>query len=237
MSESRFLWEIENLEEKKAIKEKQLKTIPEAKELKRLKEEIEGRQEEIRKLREELGWLVKDLKSKEDSLAVLMQKIQKAGLELYSGAINSPKELETAQKNIDIAKEKAAETEESILVLMDKIDNGEETVRRLLQQLEQAKGEFRCLKEAYDKRKSDLTVELNEITQRLEEMEKKIPPDRFKKYQELRRRYDDHRGIALLQKGICTGCHMTVSFDIIKLSKNRDQDIFCDNCGRMLLVD
>jgi len=237
LSSLRLFWEMQNLEEKKLNMEKQLKAIPEAKELKRLKEDIEGRQDEIRNLKDELSRLKKTLKEEEDGLSMLTDKIQKAGLELYSGEITNVKELEAAEKNINVTREKAARVEEKILELMDKIENGEERVRGLLKRLEEAKTQFRRLKEVYDNKKASLAQALNEIAEQLDDLERKVSPEHLAMYLELCRKFDDSKGVALLQKGVCSGCHMTVSFDLIKLSRSGSRDVFCDNCGRLLVVE
>jgi hypothetical protein len=50
LSNLKLLWEFQDLEQKKLILEKQLKSLPEFKDLKMLKKDIEVSQEEIRGL-------------------------------------------------------------------------------------------------------------------------------------------------------------------------------------------
>jgi len=237
LSKLKYLWEMQNLEEKRAGLEKELKRIPEAKELKALKEEIEKSQTEIRRQRDELGRVKKGLKVEEDNIAVLKDKLGKAQEELYSGETANAKELEASEKNITVIKEKVGQAEEMALNLMEKVEASEQDVTRLIEELEKMKTHFRELNKAYSEKKEKLTKGMQKLHSRRELLGTKITPDIMASYKKLCGKFDDKKGVAMLENGICSGCHVSVSFDLRRQARTTAEDIFCDNCGRLLLLE
>ncbi len=233
----RYLWDIQNMEQRKISIEKQLKGTPELKDLKILKEEIEKGQSGIRKVKAEQSLVKKELKEKEDYLTILKDKLEKADAELYSGEVTSSKELESMQKNLAVLKGKIGHTEETALTLMEKIENNEDEIRQLTKELEKKKTEFRSLNKNYQQKKEDLARSLTEIQTQKELLMKKIAPEILQSYYKLCEKFDDKKGVALLQNGICSGCHMSVSFDLRKQAKTKLEGVTCDNCSRLLLCE
>jgi hypothetical protein len=59
----------------------------------------------------------------------------------------------------------------------------------------------------------------------------------FERYRKLSGKFQDGKPLAVLEKGVCSGCHMGVSFDLLKKAKTDSHNLRCDNCGRMLFVE
>lgn len=237
MTTVKALLELEILQEKISGLEKQLKSIPEFKELKRLKQEIEECQVETVQLNQELASNKSNLKFVEESINLLKEKIGRANDELYSGNTANVKELEAAQKNIDRIKEKVEESEEHALKMMEDLDNNEKIFNELVEVLEKKKKEFRQLHKFYNDKKLELASALEEAAANKEALSKTIEPGLIEKYRLQGGNYSDGKAIARLNNGVCSGCHMTVSFDLRKQAKSKDLIITCDNCGRFLVVD
>jgi len=230
-----YLWEIQNLEENNRKIQQQIKSIPEYRELKELKAEIEAGQKEVHGLKKELDLVKKSIRFEEDTLAVFKEKIEKASEELYGGQISSAKELETAEKNVAKLRQQCTTVEEKILVIMEKADNQEKKIEKLIFALEDRKNAFKSLNSRYKITKGDFYNALTEITSRLDVIKGRVPPEALQMYQKHCSRFKDGKGIAALQGGICSGCNMSVSFDILKKVKDRS-DVKCDNCGRLLIM-
>ncbi len=230
-----YLWELQNLEENSRKIQEQMKSIPEYRELKELKTEIEAGQKEVHGLKQELETVKKSIRLEEDALAIIKDKIKKSSDELYGGQMTGAKELETAEKNIDKLNQQCGAAEDKILTIMETADNQENRIAKMTAALEERKNAFKNLNSRYKKTKEDLQNALAEITSRIEALKEKIPPDELEKYRKLCSRFKDSRAIAVLQGGICSGCNMGVSFDIRKKAKN-DSNVKCDNCGRLLII-
>lgn len=237
MTGIKALLELENLRDQISGLEKQLKSIPEFKELKKLKQEIEECQAEITKLRGELAGNKNNLKNVEDSINLLKDKISRADAELYSGHSANVKELEAAQKNIAQIREKVEESEEHAIKIMEILENNEQSFRQLMAVLEQKKQEFRRLHKFYNERKLELAGSLEEAEARKKVLEAAIEPELMEKYEKARARYSDGKPVAVLHNDVCSGCHMKVSFDLRRQAKSTDQSVYCDNCGRFLVID
>lgn len=236
MFDFRYLWELQSLEEQRQTAEKKLKSIPEFKELKQLKEEIEKGQEGVKTMKEEVTGTKRDLREIEDSIAVLKYKTEKADEELYSGQTTNTKELEIAQKNLQAIRQKTQEGEDRALRLMEVLEAHENRLNGLTDELEQKKKDFRLLNKFYNEKKVELAAIREDINARQELIREKIPPEVMEAYLKLCEKMPDRKGLARLEKGVCSGCHMTVSFDLLRQAKGKDA-VLCDNCGRMLLLE
>ncbi len=237
MTGIKHLWELQTLEEEKLDLERKARTFPEVRELKMLKADIEENQAKIQVMKDELVQIKRNLKQEESGIMLLKEKMEKASTQLYSGEITNAKELETAEKNMEINKEKVEEAEDRALVLMEQAEKAEEQIKQLLKDLDTKKGQFRELNKSYTERKAGLARALEEHEARNKKLVEKIDPQLMQKFCNLCGRFDDKKGVALLENGVCSGCHMSVSFDLLKQSKNKPKELMCDNCGRLLLVE
>lgn len=237
MSGIKNLWQIQNLEDARNHIERQLKRLPEVKDLKQLKKEIEFEQAQIQEMQEELNRVKKDLKSEEDKISVLKVKADRASLDLYSGDIKAARELEAAEKNIAVIRESIGQVEEQALVLMDTLEEKRKVARTIMQSLEERKKRFMGLNKQYRDKKEGFAREMEEIIQRIETLKHDTPPELLELYSRLCKKHDDGKGLAELQNAICSGCHMSVSFELLKQAKGGLENLFCDNCGRLLIIE
>lgn len=237
MDNMKDLWEIQVLEQEKAVMERKLKTIPEVKQLKKLKGEIEDEQYRIQGIRDELLSLKKKLRIEETSIAALKDKIAEANKLLYSGEITNTKELASAEKNIETYLEKARQTEEKEIEIMESMEAMEGNVSKLMKDLEEKKTLFRQINQGYVTQKTSIQKAIEEAASKIQILTDKIAPVIMQQYLTLCEKFDDKKGVALLTNGVCSGCHMGVSFDLIRQSRNPLAEIKCDNCGRMLVPE
>lgn len=230
-----LLWEYQCLEQKKVQFLKQSKAIPEIIELRSLKEQIENAQELIRNLSQKKETLKKALKTKESGVSLLKDKMSKAETELYGGNIQGSREIEAAQKNVSVIKEKIEEEEEEAFIELEKLEKIDSELEPLLKELQEKKNRFRKINQEYIDKKEEIVRESGEIKNRQEIIALKIDSDEWNEYHKLCKRYPDKTAIGVLDNGVCSGCHMTVSFEQLKKSKH-EPGIVCDNCGRWLLI-
>jgi predicted nucleic acid-binding Zn-ribbon protein len=158
-------------------------------------------------------------------------------VELYSGEVNNIKELEAAEKSLNAIKEKVDFYEERAIQLMEILENNDNGINRLMEELEAKKADFRRVNKYYNDRKLEMMNLLEDISRRKEILTRKIDPESMEFYLKLCRKNDNGQGMAIIQKGICSGCHMALSFDLLKKAKNDNVKIICDNCGRLLVTD
>lgn len=235
MKNPEMFWELQCLEVKRLNLLKQMKEMPETLQLRSLKTEIEEIQKNTRGLSEKADSLKKEIKRKESDLAILKEKIEKANAELYGTGSQVSRGLEAAEKNISIIKQKIETEEDITLRLMEELEQYNFEIKELLTILEEKKNSFRETNKTYIEKKQSISRELDEIKTLNEKYTARIDPEHLNYYYQLNKKFPDNTAIALLQNGVCSGCHMALSFYQLKQAKNDISGISCDNCGRLLV--
>ena len=237
MDDIKKLFKIQNASTEKKRLEKQMKLLPQVKELKELKTEIEQSQAEIHKLKSNIDGTKKSLSKEQLVINTMRDKTKALSDHLYSGEITNVKELESAKKNLETEQMKIANLEEKALVLMEKIDGVESKIKAMVKELEIKKARFRDINKGYISQKDNIVKSIREIDEGLDTAKQGLSKELLEAFETQCRRFTDGRGISLLKNGICTGCHMSVSFDLLKKAKNVNRKIVCDNCGRWLIPE
>jgi len=237
MEDIKILFEIQNARVKKKHFEKQNKVLPQVKELKELKTEIEQNQAELHKLKSEIEVYKKNLSKEQVMINIIKDKAGLLSEHLYSGEITNIKELENAKKNLEVEQLKITKLEDKALLVMEKIYGTENKIKVILKDLEIKKTRFRDLNRDYISQKENILKSIQEIDSGLENARQGVRQNLLETFEVLCKRYDNGIGISLLKNGICSGCHMSVSFDLLKKAKNVNGEIICDICGRWLIPE
>lgn len=231
MQDLNLLWEYQELEKRKKKILTDCKKNGQTELLKKLKEEIESIQAEGKQKAGKINSLKKMLKEIEDEIFFEKERKQKLIDEIYANSL-PVRELEAAQLNISAIEEKIKHNEEKALSLMEAIENEEKEISALLDDLNRKKDEFRQLNSQYQEKKNETNNELEKVKLKQEELFAMIDPQIFELYQKMCGNYEDRQGIARINNGTCTGCHMSLSFELLKKAKS--EQVKCDRCGRFL---
>ena len=190
------------------------------------------RAEETAKTVRKLNTQQKDLELQAETLK---EKISRSEEKLYSGAIRNPKELSDRQAEVASLKRRLEQTEERLLETMIAREEATEAEAQARESLAQAEAEWGA-------DQGDLVAEREELRQRLAELKAvqndllpQIPKSALKIYRDLRRA-KGKRAIVTVQGSTCTGCWTESPSALLKPSRP-DELMFCDNCGRLLLVE
>lgn len=237
MSDIKHLWELQKHEGNQVLFERKTKTIPEVKDLRILKSEIEEKQQAIQIIRNQTNVMKKELRIEEQDIVALKEKRAKMSEQLYSGEVSNVKELESTEKNVGTLSEKISASEEEAIIMMEKIEKKDAELNVLVNDLDNEKNRFRELNKVYIEKKEQTTKALEKIKSQIIKLTAKIGPQSMSRFTKLREKFDDKKGVAVLENGICSGCHMSVSFELLKQSKDKARELFCDNCGRLLVIE
>lgn len=235
MSELKKLWEIQQLDLKKKVLEKQLRHLPAVNELKRLKVDIETGQEALKKKKETYDRDKKFLNQKEDEAAGQREKYEALSKELYGSDSSNAKELAGATAKLDELKEKVDLLDDEIIGLMEKVADQKQVIQEDTAELNTKKDSFRQIRQEYRTQKNEICTELEKLPGEQAALSKGIASEKMALYQKMHAEFPDGIVVAVAKKGICAGCHMGVSFDIINQLKLDTKIIYCDHCGRILL--
>jgi hypothetical protein len=204
------------------------KALGETPALRRARREVEKTAKAVR----QLNTKQKDLELQTETLK---GKISSSEQKLYSGSIRNPKELSDRQAEVASLKRRLEETEEELLETMiarEEAEAAEETAREKLAQVEAE----------WEADQGGMVDERRKLRQRLESLEAaeaelvdQIPGDALQIYRDLRRT-KGKRAVVPVQGRTCTGCWTESPAALLKRSRP-DELVFCDNCGRLLLLE
>lgn len=237
MNEINRLWEVQRLEGEEVKLAKQLKQIPEYQELKLLKKEIEDLQELVGQLKEQVLHEQKKLKKKENEIESMKSKLAQASSELYGGEIRNVKGLEAAEKNMAQIKQSISAAEDKLLELMGAVEERLAGLKNLTKRIAEMKMKFANLNNRYKSKREEISGFLEKTQKDKDILLNGISEELQQTYQTLRSKYPDGKPVALLRRGVCSGCNMSASFELLKLAKNKHEKLKCDNCGRLLIVE
>jgi predicted nucleic acid-binding Zn-ribbon protein len=98
-----------------------------------------------------------------------------------------------------------------------------------------AKMEYDQIKTVYDKEFKDDTQKLTAMRANIEREAKKVDPLLLERYKAIKQHSTPP--MARLQDGQCCGCFMQLPSATLRLIKETDKLIECDNCGRILYCE
>jgi predicted nucleic acid-binding Zn-ribbon protein len=217
--------QIDELTETLAELESQLADDSVVTEVKRRVAVLEGHAERIAANRRSIDRAIEDLQAR---LARTQER-------MYSGSIKSVKEMEAAEEEHATMERNIAENEDSLLEAMvaaDEVDDtlakGREVVKRLEDQRSAAVA-------ALTAKVEETQASLDDLTPRRDSTWDSIPSPTLHRYESLR----SSRGgtaIARVERGMCSGCRMTLSTSEQQRIRSATEPMQCSSCHRILYL-
>ena len=165
----------------------------------------------------------------------LQSRLGRTQERMYSGSIKSVKEMEAAEEERANTERDIAENEDRLLEAMVKTDEVDDTLAKGLQ----------VVKRLEDQRSADvaeLTVKAEETRASLDELTPRrdltwdsISAPALHRYETLR----SSRGgtaIARVERGMCSGCRMTLSTSEQQRIRSASDPMQCSSCHRILYL-
>jgi predicted nucleic acid-binding Zn-ribbon protein len=155
---------------------------------------------------------------------------------LDSGAVSAPKELESLQHEIGTLAKRQSELEDVELEIMQAYENAQQAVAELLASEIETTEKLAAVSQARDELFADIDFEINSLTAQRTEIASQLPSDLIALYDKIRA---DQGGIgaALIHRGACQGCHITIDAQEIDQIRKMAADAIarCDQCRRILV--
>jgi len=147
--------------------------------------------------------------------------------------IKTNKEYQALLKEIELAEKEKSELEEKILILLEKIDDGnlQRTEREKIVREEEIK--FLDEKEKVEKDFHRLSERLEELGSLRNSVSSQIEPKLFSEYNRL---LSSRKGLAVVavQNEHCLGCHIRIPPQVFTEIRKNEKIINCLNCQRIL---
>lgn len=156
---------------------------------------------------------------------------------MYSGLIRSEKELEALRHEIGSLKGRKSDLEESLLEIMEQVEDLESLVETLKQRHVELTSAVEELTLARDAAATDIDAELEQRRTQRAERTDGIPDEVLEYYDELRGRKDGI-AVAALQGRTCAGCRLELTqIELEDVRRDAETGIArCEQCGRILVL-
>jgi uncharacterized protein len=166
----------------------------------------------------------------------VVQRALKDQQRLDSGAVSSPKDLESLQHEITSLASRQSELEEVELELMERLEATREVVEQLKVEQTQAIASMGSATALRDEQMAEIDAEVAGIRAEREVHAAPLPADLLDLYNKIRTDFGG-MGAALLQRGACQGCR--IAMDMTELDRIRNMSaetvVRCEGC-RCILV-
>jgi len=147
--------------------------------------------------------------------------------------LKTNKEYQAHLFEIEMANKKKGEIEERILVYMEKIEQQQKGITEAHAKKAEAEKQFVGEKARLDAQQAALTAELSELEQKHKEIAAGVEKGLLTRYAKLRASRKD-QALAPVRNGICFGCKLQISPQLVAQVKRSDAMLFCSFCGRLL---
>jgi len=147
--------------------------------------------------------------------------------------LKTNKEYQAHLFEIEMANKKKGEIEERILGYMEKIEQQQKGITEAQAKKAEAEKQFAGEKARLDAQQALLTAELAELEQKYKEIATGVEKGLLARYAKLRASRKD-QALAPVRNGICFGCKLQISPQLVAQVKRSDAMLFCSFCGRLL---
>jgi len=166
----------------------------------------------------------------------VVQRALKDQQRLDSGAVSSPKDLESLQHEIASLAARQSELEEVELELMERLEETRGVVEQLKVEQAQAIESMANATVLRDEQMAEIDAEVTVIKADRESLVAPLPNELLDLYNKIRADFGGI-GAALLQRGACQGCR--IAMDMTELDRIRNMSaetvVRCDGCRRILV--
>ncbi|MFC8538809.1 zinc ribbon domain-containing protein [Streptomyces sp. DT224] len=155
---------------------------------------------------------------------------------LDSGAVTSPKDLESLQREITSLAKRQGDLEDIVLEVMERRESAQERVAELTDRVAAVQAKVDDATARRDAATQELDTEAASVTKEREVVAGSVPADLLKLYDKLRAQQGGV-GAARLYQRRCEGCRLELNITEINDVKAASPDtvLRCENCRRILV--
>lgn len=147
--------------------------------------------------------------------------------------LKTNKEYQAHLFEIEMANKKKSEIEERILVYMEKVEQHQNGIKDAQAKKAEADKQFAGEKTGLDAQQAALTAELSELEQKHKEIAVGVERALLARYTKLKAARKD-QALAPVRNGICFGCKLQISPQLVAQVKRSDALLSCSFCNRLL---
>lgn len=205
--------------------------------LKQLKEkmkEIEDTQKRTEEIKTELSKIEKSSQEQEEQVNHLDDQMKSGKERLYHAKGDSLKELMSLQQSVAKMEEDIKKEEAIYWETVSKAENLRLDYKKYKESLKTMKENYNEGVREYKRNKDKVEIELAEVLLKQEDIREKLKPETLKLFEKILKKYPLNP-VAIMKKGSCTGCHMSIPSVLEMEVKHGKKLCLCDNCQRILI--
>ncbi len=172
----------------------------------------------------------------EQDVDLVRQRAARDQQRLDSGAITSPKDLESLQHEIVSLAKRQGDLEDIVLEIMERRESAQERVAELTERVSSVQAKLEDATARRDAAQQEIDEEVATVTKEREVVSASVPADLLSLYEKLRAQQGGI-GAARLYQRRCEGCRLELN--ITELNDVRaaapDTVVRCENCRRILV--
>jgi predicted nucleic acid-binding Zn-ribbon protein len=155
---------------------------------------------------------------------------------LDSGAVSSPKDLESLQREIASLAKRQGDLEDVVLEVMERRESAQERAAELTERVSSVQAKADDATARRDAALGELDTEAASVTKEREIVAGSVPADLLKLYDKLREQQGGV-GAARLYQRRCEGCRLELNITEVNEVKAAAPDtvLRCENCRRILV--
>jgi uncharacterized protein len=210
--------------------------LPEHAELERLEARDAELRDSIAALTAQNSDLKREQVKAEADVEQVRARIDRDRNRLDSGMVNSPRELENLQSEVQSLHRRQSDLEEVVLDVMERLETAQSTLTAATAEREQLATELTSVSAARDAALAELGEQSVKASDRRVEVGSAIPADLLDLYDKLRAQHGGV-GAAALRLRRCQGCNLTLNtVDLNAIRAAPDDEVLrCEECRRILV--
>jgi uncharacterized protein len=210
--------------------------LPEHAELERLEARDAELRDSIAALTAQNSDLKREQAKAEADVEQVRARIDRDRNRLDSGMVNSPRELENLQSEVQSLHRRQSDLEEVVLDVMERLETAQSTLTQATAEREQLATELTSISAARDTALGELGEQSVKASDRRVEVAAAIPGDLLDLYDKQRAQHGGV-GAAALRKRSCQGCNLTLNtVDLNAIRAAPPEEILrCEECRRILV--
>ncbi|HEX7993348.1 MAG TPA: C4-type zinc ribbon domain-containing protein [Streptosporangiaceae bacterium] len=210
--------------------------LPEHAELERLEARDAELRDSIAALTAQNSDLKREQVKAEADVEQVRARIDRDRNRLDSGMVNSPRELENLQSEVQSLHRRQSDLEEVVLDVMERLETAQSTLTAATAEREQLATELTSVSAARDAALAELGEQSVKASDRRVEVGSAMPADLLDLYDKLRAQHGGV-GAAALRLRRCQGCNLTLNtVDLNAIRAAPDDEVLrCEECRRILV--
>jgi len=212
------------------------RTLPELGELERLEAELRTVTDDVVRAETAVSDLDREQRKIENDVDAVRARADRDRARMESGAVGSPRELESLQSEVVSLARRQGDLEEQVLEVMERREAADAMLSAAAEKQAQLREARADAQQRRDVALADLDQRQGGTAAQREPTAAQIPPDLLALYERIRRSSRGTGAAALLRRQ-CQGCHLDLAGTDLAAAKAAapDEVLRCEECSRILV--